>query len=157
MKPSNYRIREATNRDGDQIWKLISEVLRSYGITANQQTTDQDLVNVEQSYWNRKGAFFALLDGEALIGTVALQRQTDTTCELCRMYLAPGYRGRGLGRRLLEHAVREAKTLGFKEMNLKTASVLVEAISLYERAGFKVLPGAKAGGNCNLTMTRSLK
>jgi putative acetyltransferase len=136
---------------------LISGILRSYGITTDARTTDRDLVDIERSYWGTKGAFFALLDEEALVGTVALQRETDTACELCRMYLLQEYRGQGLGRQLLEHATREAKARGFKEMHLKTASVLAAAIALYQRSGFAVVAGATAVGNCDLTMTKLLE
>jgi len=52
--------------------------------------------------------------------------------------------------------VREARERGFEEVRLKTASVLVEAISLYKRAGFSVVEGAEAGGNCDLVMRRNL-
>lgn len=152
----DYTLREATNADRPAVWTLISSVLRSYGITPNQQTTDKDLADIEANYWDRKGAFFVLLNGEEVIGTVALQHETDARCELCRMYLAPQYRGQGLGRRLLEHSVRAARESGFKEMDLKTASVLVEAISLYRKAGFTLVEGAEAGGNCDLVMRRWL-
>ena len=153
----DYTLRKATNADRPAVWTLISSVLRSYGITPNEATTDRDLANIEANYWNRKGAFFVLLNGEEVIGTVALHHETDVVCELCRMYLAPQYRGQGLGRRLLEHCVREARERGFEEMCLKTASVLVEAISLYKRAGFTVVEGAEVGGNCDLVMRRSLR
>ena len=152
----DYEFRGATNADLPAVWSLISSVLRSYGITSNRQTTDSDLVDLEANYWNKQGAFFVLLKGDAIIGTVALHHETDTVCELCRMYLAPQYRGQGLGRRLLEHAVREARERGFKEMGLKTASVLVEAISLYKRAGFSPVEGAVTCGNCDLVMRRML-
>jgi N-acetylglutamate synthase-like GNAT family acetyltransferase len=151
-----YMIRKATNADLPAVWSLISSVLGSYGITPNRQTTDKDLGDIEANYWERQGAFFVLINGEEVVGTVALQHETDASCELCRMYLAPQYRGQGLGRRLLEYAVREARAGGFEEMHLKTASVLVEAISLYKRAGFAAVEGAAAGGNCDLVMRRVL-
>jgi N-acetylglutamate synthase-like GNAT family acetyltransferase len=157
QKKGDYSLRKATNADRPAIWALISSVLRSYGITTNEQTTDKDLVDIEANYWDSKGAFFLLLRGEEVIGTVALHYETDAVCEICRMYLAPQYRGQGLGRRLLEHCVSEARERGFEEMCLKTASVLVEAISLYKRAGFTVVEGAEAGGNCDLVMKRSLR
>jgi putative acetyltransferase len=153
----DYTLRKATNADRPAIWALISSVLRSYGITTDEQTTDKDLVDIEANYWDRKGAFFLLLRGEEVIGTVALHHETDVVCEICRMYLVAQYRGQGLGRRLLEHCVREAKERGFEEMYLKTASVLVEAISLYKRAGFTVVEGVEVGGNCDLVMQRSLR
>ena len=152
----DFTLREASNADLPAVWSLISSVLRSYGITSNRQTTDRDLADLEAHYWSRNGAFFVLLKDEAVIGTMALQHETDEICELCRMYLAPQYRGHGLGRRLLEHAVREARERGFKEMRLKTASVLVEAIFLYKRAGFRTVEGAVTCGNCDLVMRRML-
>jgi N-acetylglutamate synthase-like GNAT family acetyltransferase len=151
-----FTLREATNADMPAVWSLISSVLRSYGITSNRQTTDRDLADIEANYWNRKGAFFVLLKGETVIGTVALHHEAEAICELCRMYLAPQYRGQGLGHKLLEHAVREARERGFKEMRLKTASVLVEALSLYQRAGFSTVEGAVTCGNCDLVMRRML-
>jgi putative acetyltransferase len=152
----DYTLRKATNADLPAVWSLISNVLGSYGITSNRQTTDKDLTDIETNYWNRKGAFFVLLKGESVIGTVALQHETDAICELCRMYLAQQYRGHGLGQGLLEHALREARERGFKEVRLKTASVLVKAISLYKRAGFSTVEGAVTCGNCDLVMRRML-
>jgi putative acetyltransferase len=156
LTTGDYTLRKATNADISAVWALISRVLQSYGITANQATTDIDLVDIEANYWDAKGAFFVLLQGEEVIGTAALHHETDAVCEVCRMYLAPQYRGQGLGRRLLEHCVREAKERGFEEIYLKTASVLVEAISLYKKSGFTVVEGAEAGGNCDLVMRRRL-
>ena len=153
----NYTLRKASNADVPAVWALISSVLQSYGITTNPATTDKDLVDIEANYWDKKGAFFVLLQGETVIGTAALHHETDAVCEVCRMYLAPAYRGQGLGRRLLEHCVREAQERGYEEMCLKTASVLVEAISLYKHAGFAVVEGAEVSGNCDLVMRRSLR
>ena len=153
----DYTLRKATNADSPAIWTLISSVLRSYGMITNERTTDKDLVDIEANYWDRKGAFFVLLEGEVVIGTAALHYETDTVCEICRMYLAAQYRGQGLGRRLLEHCVREARERGFEEMCLKTASVLVAAISLYKHAGFTIVEGGEVSGNCDLVMRRSLR
>jgi len=61
----------------------------------------------------------------------------SATCELRKMYLRRDHRGKGLGKRLLEHALAEARRLGFKRVTLETASVLKEAIRLYESYGFQ--------------------
>lgn len=153
----DFTLRRATNADIPAVWTLVSSILHSYGITANEQTTDKDLTDLEAHYWSRRGAFFVLLHGAEIIGTAALHGETDTRCELCRMYLAQPYRGRGLGHRMLEVCLREARDRGYSEVQLQTASVLVEAIALYKRAGFTVVDGAAAGGNCDLVMRRSLR
>jgi putative acetyltransferase len=52
------------------------------------------------------------------------------------MYLLPGARGRGLGRRLLRELVEGARDRRVKRVVLETASVLREAIVLYRASGF---------------------
>jgi putative acetyltransferase len=154
--PDQYLLRRATNRDEAGIWTLISTVLLDFSIVADRKTTDRDLTDIEGHYWNRGGVFLVLLAGRTVIGTVALRRESAHVCELCRMYLAADYRGLGLGRRLFEHAMTEARSRGFRETYLKTASVLTTAISLYERAGFRPVPGAQACGNCDRVMRMEL-
>lgn len=151
-----FQFRHATNQDGPGIWALISSVLAEYGIDACQRTTDSDLVDIESSYGVTGGAFFALLDNGVVIGTVALHRQSAKTCELCRMYLNSRYRGLGLGRRLLEAALEEARASGYEEVVLETAAVLTEAIGLYRSAGFRQACQQPKGGNCDLVMRRHL-
>jgi putative acetyltransferase len=154
--PDQYVVRRATNQDAAGIWLLISTVLSGFGIVTNQQTTDRDLADIEAHYDNRGGIFFVLLDARTVIGTVAVRRESARDCELCRMYLAEEYRGQGLGWRLFNHALAEARRRGFQEILLKTASVLTTAISLYERAGFRHVPDQKVSGNCDRVMRMSL-
>jgi putative acetyltransferase len=65
------------------------------------------------------------------------------------MYLHRAYRGRGLGRRLLEDALANARRLGFARMTLETASVLKEAIRLYESYGFTPYQPDHLSGRCD--------
>ncbi len=149
-------IRTADNRDRQQIWDLIFTILSSYGLTMDAETIDHDLTDIEANYWRQQGAFYVLMDGEQLIGTVALHRVSATVCELGRMYLAADYRGRGLGRKLLHHALQQAEVRGFTEVVLKTASVLKEALALYRRAGFLPVADQEPGGNCDVVMSRKI-
>ena len=151
-----FKLRAATNADQPAIWALISAVLGSYGITTSLDTTDRDLADIEASYASKGGSFFVLLDGPTVVGTVALHRESESSCELCRMYLSPGYRRRGLGRMLLDKAVTEAKAQGYAEMRLKTAAVLVEAIRLYESVGFVKTTNIPLSENCDLAMSKKL-
>jgi putative acetyltransferase len=149
-----FLFRCATNRDAEASWVLISSVLAEYGIGADGTTTERDLLDIEASYWGAGGAFFVLLDGTMIIGTVALRRESAGVCELCRMYLDASYRGRGLGRRLFDKAFEEAKRRGFDEIRLETAAVLTEAIALYESAGFVLVEEKPRGKHCDLVMCR---
>lgn len=52
------------------------------------------------------------------------------------MYVRPGWRGRGLARRLLAHLVRVAGDAGATRVRLETGIHRHEAIGLYEDVGF---------------------
>ena len=151
-----FKLRPAGNADTDAIWALVAGVLDEYGIVADRDTTDQDLADIDQHYHQAGGAFLVLLDGDRLVGCVALARESAAACELCRMYLAADCRGQGLGRRLLQIALQQAAEQGFSEVRLETAAVLKEAIGLYRSAGFTMTDVTPKGKNCNLVMVKYL-
>ena len=81
--------------------------------------------------------FYCLIDQDKLIGTVALKKLGENTVELKAMYLDRSYRGKGLGRHLMDKIVDEAKRLGYKSIVLDSMSQYKDALRLYERTGFK--------------------
>ena len=155
MQAHTFRV--ANNADRPQIRSLISGVLGEYGIATDFATSDKDLADIEANYGNNGGAYFVLLEDKDIIGTVALSRDSDSTCELCRMYLAATHRRRGLGRVLLNKVLSEAQQRGFSEVRLETAAVLIEAIALYKSVGFEFIAGTPSGKNCNLLMSKRLE
>ena len=52
------------------------------------------------------------------------------------MWVAPGTRGLGVGRRLLTELERQAAEHGARSVQLETNKALVEAIALYRSAGY---------------------
>jgi len=138
MEPKQTRLRPAAGKDSAPIVQLISEALREYGLPLYLDTVDSDLNDIAASYLARGGFFDVLEDeGGSIVGCVGLRPIGRFDCELRRMYLRASSRGKGLGKRMLEHAVARAKALGFCRMRLETASVLKEAIGLYTRCGFR--------------------
>jgi putative acetyltransferase len=149
---SDVTIRAATNRDAENIRQLVFGTLREYGLPPDPETTDSDLTDIETSYLRSGGLFEVIEDAEGnLIGTVGLYPLDNETCELRKMYFAPGLRGRGLGRHLLGRMVEAARRLGFKRMRLETASVLERAIKLYTRFGFKPCETTHRSARCDQT------
>jgi len=57
--------------------------------------------------------------------------------EIKRMYVRPAFRGRGLGRLMLEHLVAHARAQGLGVVRLETAIHQRETIALYESGGFR--------------------
>lgn len=131
------RLRPANNEDCEKVTELVFSVLREYNLKPDPACTDNDIKNIEQSYFQRGGTFYVLEEKDgSIIGAYGLFPINDQTCELRKMYLHASYRGKGLGKMLLEDALSKARQIGFKRMTLETASVLKEAIGLYKSYGF---------------------
>jgi phosphinothricin acetyltransferase len=52
------------------------------------------------------------------------------------VYVEREWRGKGVGRRLLEHLIEQARALGYHKMMLSTFPFNASGLALYERMGF---------------------
>ncbi len=59
--------------------------------------------------------------------------------QLRMLYVEPLFRGRGIGRRLVEEAVRFSRASGYKRVILWTQDCLVSARRIYQVAGFEIV------------------
>lgn len=144
------RLRPATNADCEAVQRLVFAVLAEYGLKPDPACTDVDLADLERSYLARGGVFHVLQEQDgSIVGSYGLYPTEPGVCELRKMYLHQNCRGKGLGRRLLEDALTHAKELGFDRVTLETASVLKEAIRLYERYGFRRCKAAHLSCRCD--------
>ena len=99
---------------------------------------------------------WCLFDGEAIAGTVALKRMNDTEIELKSLYLLEKYHGRGLGRQLLETALKYAAEKEYKTILLDTKSSSEKAIRLYRKAGFVMTERYNNNENADVFMKLSI-
>lgn len=73
----------------------------------------------------------------ALIGFVILKKLADDAAEIKRFYVTAAGRGTGLGRRLMEVAVNEARRLMYTSIYLESATYMPAAHRIYRSAGFE--------------------
>jgi putative acetyltransferase len=73
-------------------------------------------------------------------GCIALRRISDEICEMKRLYVRDNYRGQGVGRKLAEAAIQEAREIGYRRMRLDTLPEMKQAQQLYRALGFREIP-----------------
>jgi DNA-binding MarR family transcriptional regulator/GNAT superfamily N-acetyltransferase len=90
------------------------------------------------------GSFLvARIDG-AIAGCGALKRIDTGIAEIKRMWTAPGMRGRGVARRVLQTLESIARESGVGTLRLETNRALTEAQALYRQQGYAEVPAFNA-------------
>lgn len=112
------------------------------------EPSDYKLLDNPEEYIINKGGYIAvaLLNGEA-VGTCALVKaqQEPLAFELSKMAVSPKAQGKKIGYLLGNALVEKARELKAEKVFLETNSILVPAIKLYEKLGFKHTPITNPG------------
>ena len=98
------------------------------------------LGNPDKLILQKGGYIFIAHAANEVVGCAALIPLDGGVYELSKMAVAPHLRGRGLGRRMLLHAVAYAKSIGAKSLFLGSSTKLPAAVCLYESVGFRHIP-----------------
>jgi GNAT superfamily N-acetyltransferase len=102
------------------------------------QNFEKELAGLPGDYAAPHGRLLLAYDNSHLVGCVALRRIDQGVCEMKRLFLREEFRGRGLGRQLIQAIIQEAKQAGYEHMRLDTLPPRMnDAIALYEYYGFK--------------------
>ncbi len=83
------------------------------------------------------GTFVLVRADDEVAACGGVQRVDARTGEIKRMWVDPGWRGMGLGQRLLARLETAAMGHGWQRVVLDTNETLTEAIRMYERAGYR--------------------
>ncbi len=102
---------------------------------------DREQLDDPKSYIIDKGGeiLFALIDNK-VVGTVALIDMGNGSFELAKMAVDGGYRGFGIGEKLMDGCVSYSKAAGKQSLVLESNTKQIPAISLYRKAGFEEIP-----------------
>jgi len=104
----------------------------------------QALDNPEQYILNKSGVILIALDEGTPVGSCALIKMDNGDYELAKMAVSPKVQGKGIGLLLGQSIIERAELMGIKRLYLESNSVLVPAIKLYEKLGFKHIEGASS-------------
>jgi len=92
---------------------------------------------------NPGGKIVVAAAGEEVVGCCALVPIGAREYEVAKMAVTEAWQGRGIGRRILEAVIEEAKELSASRLYLETNSKLPAAGRLYESLGFRHVPSER--------------
>jgi GNAT superfamily N-acetyltransferase len=131
-------IQAQTTHEIEQARLLFREYADWLQIDLCFQNFEKELANLPGEYTPPTGRLLLAYEDSRLAGCIALRRIDDGVCEMKRLFLRKQFRGRGLGRQLIEAIIREAKQIGYERMRLDTLPPKMnDAIGLYRSYGFK--------------------
>lgn len=125
----------------EQVRSLFVEYAASLALPFCFQGFDEEVRALPGTYAPPRGRLLLAIEDGNPAGCVGLREWDPDAAELKRLYVAPAYRGRGLGRVLTEAALSEARAVGYRRVRLDTIpSVMQPAIALYRDLGFREIP-----------------
>ena len=128
----------ATQADAEAFRALNEEwIMRHFALEAKDLAT---LGDPKTTILDKGGCIFMVRRAGQPVGCVALIPGEHGVYELSKMAVAPGLRGLGIGRMLLEYTIARARTMGARALYLGSSTKLANAVHLYESVGFVHVP-----------------
>ena len=140
LVPAQPLIQVATTADLDEVRAMMREYQAWLNVDLCFQSFEQELAGLPGAYAPPDGALLVAQGDAGLVGLVALRRKERHLAEMKRLYVRDVARGTGLGRRLAERIITEARARGYREICLDTLPVMQDAQRLYVRLGFRDIP-----------------
>lgn len=83
------------------------------------------------------GRLYVALNNDETSGCIALGKLSDTVCEMRTLFVRPAYRSMGVGKKLVDTVLYEAREIGYRQMRLDTLGFMDSALRLYRSLGFR--------------------
>ena len=141
----NVIIRNIQPSDNPALAAIVRNTLAEFGAnrpgTVYYDPTTDDLYNLFQK---ERSIYYVAELNNHIVGGAGVYPSNGLpadTCELVKMYLLPPARGLGLGKELINRSLAFARKSGYKKVYLESMPELRQALSVYEKFGFKYLDG----------------
>lgn len=137
QEKNRAKIRRAVDRDVVLLRKLFTDYASELRLDLSFQHFDQELEGLPGDYSPPRGELLLAVAGDHPVGCVAMRPLAPRLCEMKRLYVRPSFRGKGIGKLLVEAIIAAARKAGYCTMRLDTLSSMKAARSLYKVFGFK--------------------
>lgn len=132
-------IRNATIADCEDILACLGSAFERYESSYTPEAYKDTVLDLErlQARLLEMSVLVAIATpGETVVGTLAFTIAKAGEGYLRGMAVRPDWQGRGVAKRLLDHAEVQLRAQNCQRVTLDTTAPLVRAISFYERNGY---------------------
>ena len=125
FRPEHGERFAALNRE----WLLVHDLLEALD--------EEQLADPHRHLIAPGGTIFVAEQNGVVVGTCAIVPRGDGTSELVKLAVDSDARGAGIGRRLVERCLAQARTDRTRRVTLISSTRLQAALRLYESCGFR--------------------
>ena len=135
---SKINFRKFTSLDEKAFKDLNIEWLETYFVV---EPIDELVLSNPQTEIIDKGGFIfmACIDGQT-VGTFAYIKKEEEIYEFSKMAVSSTLRGRGIGNKMMQFAIRFAEQHHWNKILLYSNTILENSIHLYRKYGFQEVP-----------------
>jgi GNAT superfamily N-acetyltransferase len=126
----------ATPADIQAARALMREYGESLDIDLGYQGFERELAGLPGDYAPPRGRLLLAESGGRIAGCGALRPRSAGVCEMKRLFVRPGHRGKKIGFMLAAALIAEARAIGYRAMQLDTLPSMRDAVRLYTSLGF---------------------
>ena len=120
---------------GERFAALNREWLLAYDLL--EALDEEQLADPHRHLIAPGGTIFVAEQNGVVVGTCAIVPRGDGTSELVKLAVDPDARGAGIGRRLVERCLAQARIDRTRRVTLISSTRLQAALRLYESCGFR--------------------
>jgi putative acetyltransferase len=129
-------VRRYRPEDRPAVVSVIRSVYDDYNYTTDFERFDRDLADIQSFYQDAGGEFWVLDTGGSIAGVIGVVPVNGETCELRRLYVESGSRGRGFGSTLIQTVIAWGRDKGYPRIVLWSDVLFDAARHLYTKHGF---------------------
>jgi GNAT superfamily N-acetyltransferase len=129
-------VRAETAAHTGAVHTLFAEYAASLDFDLDFQDFQTEISRLPGDYAAPEGCLLLALADRTPINCIALRKWSRDTCEMKRLYVREIFRGRGVGRLLVQALIDNALRIGYRRIRLDTVPAMQAARRLYRSLGF---------------------
>ena len=136
---SEYRIKRLDNGLGGMMFEEVPVIPYIKDLSVYERATEYEK-EFDITYWS----FYMAFDDEKPVGALTVSARTDKlymlagredACVLWDIRVADAYKHQGIGQKMLDLAIKDAKAAGYKQMIIECQNNNVPACKFYHKQG----------------------